>query len=603
MTLRLEGGRVSFEKDFRLAEPNMTQSFDLLGLAGTLHGVRVSADSEEAATGRRRFRYLDLDLRSGDARLALSEVTTDGKVQRARLELTFDRLAAGPGQALVFEVRSFVVSRGGLDLEAELQGGREVVLNGLAVPFRFEAARLVVVGGRPQLLVLRGAGRLPPTLLGEIDARIVLAFAGKEGGNFGLSSADIDLAAPGKPIRCGNTGFELALDGVKIRAFEEKGYHFCAFITGQARFRPESGALARALLGKLGGVTLRFVDCPVCGDARVIRRKLETELRQSFTVELEKPARVNLFELFQFEVRSLGFEPDCPLFGGEPGPALKIGGQVNFAEIGDVVDPDIEFHALWIAPPAGGKSLPRIRFEGLKVKLQLGDQVRVAGSAAAVDGSLPSLIRPPDLPTGITAEGFMGSGEIAIQGLPPMAAAFGFLEIIDARDLAAGSNGEVRPERKRAWFVYLQANRISYRIPIPLIQLYLREAGLGFGFRHTLAVIKAAEAASSPGEHIRVLDEVVKDFPEWRAWQPDIERSGEAARFTFALRGMFAMSSAAPPNEPFTWRPAAEQTLPNPLLFDVVAALRSDFTFLMAVHARAVRRVTGSMSGTWGSPS
>lgn len=587
MTLRLEGGRVGFEKDFPLAQSNTTRSFDLLGLAGELHGVRVSSDAEEAATGRRRFRYLDLDLRSGDARLALAEVTTDGKVRRARLELTFDRLAAGPGQALVFDVKSFAVSRGGLDLEAELQGGREVVLNGLAVPFRFEAARLIVLGGRPQSLVLRGAGRLPPTLLGEIDARIVLAFAGNEGGRFGLSSADIDLAAPGKPIRCGNTGFELALDGVKIRAFEEKGYHFCAFITGQARFRPESSALARGLLGKLGEVTLRFVDCPVCGDGRVIRRKLESELRQSFTVELEKPARANLFELFEFEVRSLGFEPDCPLFGGEPGPALKIGGQVNFAEIGDVVDPDIEFHALWIAPPAGGKGLPRIRFEGLKVKLQLGDQVRVAGSAAAVDGSLPSLVRPPDLPTGITAEGFMGSGEIAIQGLPPMAASFGFLEIVDDRDLAANGDGEVRPERKRAWFVYLQANRISYRIPIPLIELYLREAGFGFGFRYTLAGIKAAEAARSPGELIKVLDEVAKrqgDLAEWRAWQPDIERRGEAARFTFALRGMFAMSSAAPPNEPFTWRPAAEQKLPNPLLFDVVAALRSDFTFLMTVR-------------------
>lgn len=588
LTLRLQGGRVAFEKDFPVGAKDTAQSFDLLGLKGEIHGIRLSSDDEETATGRRRFRYLDLDLRSGDARLALAEVErADGKVERARLELRFDRLAAGPGEALVFEARSFAVSRGGLDLDAELRGGREVVLNGLAVPFRFEAARLVVVGGRPQSLVLRGAGRLPPALLGEIDARIALAFAGTADGRFGLSSADMDLAAPSKPIRCGNTGFELALDGVKIRAFEERGYHFCAFVTGQARFRPEGGGLARGLLGRLGEVTLRFVDCPVCGDARVIRRKLEAELRQSFTVELERPARANLFELFEFEIRSLGFEPDCTLFGGEPGPALKIGGQVNFAEIGDVVDPDIEFHALWIAPPAGGKGLPRVRFEGLKVKLQLGAEIRVAGSAAAVDGSLPSLVRPPDLPTGIAAEGFMGSGEIAIQGLPPMAASFGFLEIVDDRDLAASGDGEVRPERKRAWFVYLQANRISYRVPIPLIELYLREAGFGFGFRYTLAGIKAAEAASSPGELIRVLDEVAKrqgDLAEWRAWQPDVERRGEAPRFTFALRGMFAMSSAAPPNEPFAWNDEEERPLPNPLLFDVVAALRSDFTFLMTAR-------------------
>jgi hypothetical protein len=73
-----------------------------------------------------------------------------------------------------------------------------------------------------------------------------------------------------------------------------------------------------------------------------------------------------LFNLFEFELRGFGFHPSSPKFDGDP--AINISGQIKFAEIGDVMQPKIDFHGLWIAPPKKGEALPRIKADGAPLR-------------------------------------------------------------------------------------------------------------------------------------------------------------------------------------------------------------------------------------------
>ena len=63
------------------------------------------------------------------------------------------------------------------------------------------------------------------------------------------------------------------------------------------------------------------------------------------------------------------------------------------------------------------------------------------------------------------------------------------------------------------------------------------------------------------------------DLHRFSAWRPDVERDD----FTLALKGAF---QTAPAQEPYDDK--QEEKAQNPFLFDVVMALRSDFTFLLS---------------------
>ncbi|MBL8501556.1 MAG: hypothetical protein JNL77_13415, partial [Nitrosomonas sp.] len=517
--------------------------FELLGLKGNF----VSKNE--------KLPELILDLSDGDPRLSLNE--------EVRLNLAYDKLSNG-GEGLGFSVDQFVVSRDGIDLTANVMNDKAVTLTGVDMPFRFDHGQLSIKRSQIQTFTITGHGNLPPTLVGEAKASIELNFA--QGNNrLIVQAAKAVLDKTADPLRCESTQFSITVTKLGLKFVEQDGYHFYFTLTGAAEFRPNSGAFADGLLKNLSSLNIVLNEAPLASDPRVLLKHVE------FLVPVDPPKRSSFFDLFSFELRGVGFHPASDAFGGSP--AFSISGQVNFTDFGDIVTPRFDFHKLWIAPPENGQILPRIRFDGLGVGLALGSMAEASGTAIAVDGKLPSLLKHDALTDkeDVTAKGFLASGSLRIQGWASMSASMGFLELEKP-----GIN-----DKRHAFFIYLQRNDMAEKIPTPIGTIFLREVGFGFGYRYTLAGIAAADKAETPRELIKVLDEISKyqgSLDDVRAWLPTFDN----AALTLALRGLLSITSASSTTE---YNEKGEKDLPNLILFDIVAALRTDLTFLMNVRA------------------
>ncbi|WP_141213322.1 hypothetical protein [Janthinobacterium sp. PC23-8] len=545
LTLNVKAGALGFNPD---------HSFDLLGMQATFLQVPGATPGDR----------LVLDLRGGDTRLMLG----DGW----QLRLAFSQLS-GDGPPLDFRVGRFVMHNAGIDLEAVLDGPSTIKLNGLDVEFTFQAARIAVSGGRITDFNLDATGQLPPALLGNVDVALHLAFGARTDGTIGLLDGSMELARKDQPVRCENTHFMLTLSAVSVRVFEDAGnLHFCAFVSGGATFKPQAAELSGSLLGKLAGLELRFTDCPIAGASEVVRRALE-RLNLSFIVALDTPLEARVFELFRFQVRCIGFMPHDQLFDDHP-PALLVGGQIFFAEAGDVVSAEIDCHLLHLAVPAAGQWLPRLRCEGLGVALRFGASVEIDGLVVAVDGSVGNaLLQSVSKVPAIAAKGFMGQGRVAIQGLPAVAAAFGFVEV-----QATAARGPVR-----AWFVFLEAQHLSYYFQVGPVPIYLREAGLGMGYGFTLVEFVAIDAADSLPALIKSLDTLglsSGELSKLAHWT--LPTDANDMKLTVAARILLTMSSASSQAEPLSWKPDEEEYLPNVFILEAVAALREDSFFMKA---------------------
>ena len=247
------------------------------------------------------------------------------------------------------------------------------------------------------------------------------------------------------------------------------------------------------------------------------------------------------------------------MFGGDG--AMLLTGQVKFAEgAGDSATKQIDYHRLYIGLPEKGKFVPRLFMRDLPVALNMGEVFRLNGMVKFYDDK--------------TTQGFSGEGTLQIQGLPTIAASFSFLRV----------RQDERSPWLRAWFIYLEVRQISFMVPV--VQFYLREVGLGFGYRYTLASIMAADQAKDLRQLLRELRELSRtqgNLATIGAWAVDLERPDEDPRWTVVLRALISQMSAA--KSPLDWDENAEKALPNAYLFDAVIALRSDLTFFMAVRA------------------
>jgi hypothetical protein len=550
LTAGLTGGLI------RISLPKSDKPFNILGME-----VSFTRKSDGTPVVNDQF---FLDMRTRDTRMYLAD-DIDATLKFTQLGVDTS------GRPLTFRIGKFVVHGGGLDLDAALANPYRLKLNGLETDFTFKTASVKISNGKAESFCLEAKGKLPPALMGDVDVGLRLDFGEKADGRVGLLDGMLELDAKGKAIRCENTHFDLTLEHLGVRVFEDGGsLHFCAFLTGSAVFNPAVAELADGMLGKLAGVELRFTDCPLSGASEVVRRELE-KLNLSFVVTLDEPMRANLFELFKFEVRAIGFEPRCNQFEDRPA-AIVIGGQVSFADTGDVVRAECDFHRLYIAP-GQGTLVPRLRCEGLGLALRLGSAFEVEGKVVAVDGRMPPnvLVSPrPDF--SLKANGFMGQGRVAIKGLPPFAASFGFVEIM--------KDGWSSP--KRAWFVYLEAQRLSYHFQLGPIPFYLREAGLGLGYHFTYVGIKAIDEAKDLPSVIKQLDHIATNALEpakLETWDISADDG-----LTLVARVMFSMSSASSPVETLVWKDEQEAQLPNLLLLNAVLAMRNT-TFMMTASA------------------
>ncbi|MDB5584438.1 MAG: hypothetical protein JWR80_9614 [Bradyrhizobium sp.] len=534
-SMKVKGGRF----DIKIGDPKT--EFNLLGLKGKF---RKKDGSEPPAD----FAPLFLDFTDGDPRLGLSDA--------AKIVLSYDKLSTS-GSTLDFEVDSFIVSRDGIDLSAQVQSN-PVTLAGVDMPFRFDKGQLAVKRSQIQTFGLAGHGNLPPALVGEAKASIELNFT-QESGVLALQAAKAVLDKSGDPLRCEGTQFTITVTKLGLKYVRQGQYHFYFTLTGSAEFRPSSDAFADGLLKNISTLRITLDEAPLASDPRVLMNHIE------FQVTVEPPKRSTFFDLFSFELRGVGFHPASPAFGGSP--AFSISGQVNFTDFGDIVTPRFDFHKLWVAPPERGKALPRVRFDGLGVGLSLGSMAEASGTAIAVDGKLPTLFQPDVLPADVTAKGFLASGSLRIQGWASMSASMGFLQL----------EKQGVDEKRPAFFLYVQRNDMAEKIPTPIGTIYLREVGFGFGYRYTLAGIAAAERAETPKELVKILDEISKyqgSLYDVKAWWPTYDN----AAITLALRGMFSFTSVSTTSK---YNEQGEKNLPNLALFDIVVALRTDLTFLM----------------------
>jgi len=474
--------------------------------------------------------------------------------EQAQASLSYDSVGTG-GRGLQFTIDELRIGRTGIDLAASIKPD-PVVLGGVDVPFKFTSGSVAIKQSRFTGGALTGSGQLPQSLIGEANATIALTL-GTEAGEVVVQSATATVDKSGDPIRCTSTNFDLTINELGLDFVREDGYHFYFLVSGSVAFNPSARGLTRGLLKHFGGVEIKLNKAPLAADPRVLMRSI------SFKVKLDPVKVIKAWDIFTFEWRSFGYHPSCDKFGGDP--AISIGGQMMFMEGGDKISARMDFHDMWVSY---GKGMPRFRFDGLTVALSLGG-VKVEGTAVTVDGSLPSLYKPSVLPANVTANGFLASGRIQFPGWSPLTASMGFLEL--------------RKEGKaprHAFFIYGQREQQTEPIDTPVGRLYLREYGFGFGYRYTVAGIARAERAETPGQLIQILDEVSKfqgSLDQFQAWEPTYEN----ADLTMALRGMLSLAAASSRD---SYNAGKEADLPNPLLFDIVAALRTDLTFLISMR-------------------
>lgn len=478
----------------------------------------------------------------------------------ARMQLRFNGLS-DDGKGVVFNVDTFKIGPGGLDIKASVDDAA-VNMRGIRVPFRFTAGGLEIKGGRLVSALVTGRGILPPDLIGAAECSVGLTFGEVAGEGIVLQACTVDLDKKNDPIVCHASRFTLTITDLGLSFVKDGGYHFFYLVTGSLRFSPKQGEFESGLLQYLDGIEMDLERTPLSADPSVLAKHI------SFQKSLNPKKSFNLFNLFTFELRGFGYHPASPKFGGAP--AVNISGQIKFAEIGDVMQPSIDFHGLWIAPPAQGESLPRIKADGLGIDLNLKGSIRVRGTVLAVDADSHTVEPDSDLaPPGYNTYGFLGQGEFDIPGWGSMAASLGFLEL-ERQD---------RPgERRKSFFFFAEQRKLAIEIPTVVWTFYLREVGFGMGFRYTLDALAAADRATSVPKLISALDDVSKrqgDLHKFSTWKPE----PEGDRVTLALKGALQTYPASK-----TWSDEEEETAENPFLFDVVAAIRSDFTLFMGLR-------------------
>ncbi|NDU72263.1 hypothetical protein GWI34_06445 [Actinomadura sp. DSM 109109] len=563
LPITLPQGEVGFDIGVRLRV--LSLSFDLLcRLTFDLRTFALKVDHDQGIELRSplaerefpdlfglRWRFRGKEL--GDGTFHYFTIATKDyhyQVQQpagAVLELDFTRASEEP---ITFSVRGFALTPKGVDLAATVTD-RPARLNGLRTRFRFTDSGFAIRENRIADFTLAGSGPLPPDLVGDATADIALQFAQREGGDLTLVQGAANLRGV-KLLDCKGTRFQFSVDALGLRFVDDGAFHLYFTVTGSARFVPAPGDDADGPLALLGRIRIDLVQCPLTGDARVIGKHVK------FLVELPKPQTFSFLGCFEMELRAIGFVPQCEFFDGDG--AMQVTGQLKFAQgPGDTPDSRPDYHELFIGLPLPGEFVPRIHFTRLAVNVAMGAAFRLTGAVDFVDD--------PD------QTGLVGEGVVQIQGLPAIAASFGFLRV---------RRGPGSPWL-RAWFLYLEIRQVSFMIPV--IQIYLREIGMGFGYRFTIASIKAADAENDVRKLLTTLEGLSRtqgDLSRRDRWAVDLEDAGEDPRWTIVLRAMISQTSASA--SPLRYEAFAEADLACVFLVDAIIAFRSDLTFFMAVR-------------------
>ena len=454
-------------------------------------------------------------------------------------------------EPIPFDVSRFEITKKGVVADARVTDA-PVTLNGINTAFRFTKGELQVRDGATADFTLEGTGPLPPALIGDATAQIAIRFANRAGAVRPVSSGA--TLTDDAPIADSAAGFTYRVQSVGLEFVPADGeYHFFFRLATAMEFAPPPGLGPDHVIADLAAASIQLFDAPLAGDASVLGDVLD------FVVELPEPASFAVLGCFSMRILAVGFEPAYEPFDGAP--AIVVSGQISFADgEGDKAVGVDSRHRFAIGAPAVGATVPRVHFEELAVVIEKGDAFKLDAVVTFTDSA--------------DAGGFEGEGILEIKGLPAFAIAVGFMRVRRPVDDAW----------LRAWFVAANVSKLTLRVPS--LELYLRELGLGFGYRYTLTSIAAADQTEDVGELLAELRELSRsqgDLATRDAWSVSLEDPDTDARWTIALRALFSQG-ASPKSTPTRWDESTEAKIPSAFLFDVVAAVRSDLTILLAAR-------------------
>jgi len=511
-------------------EPSYSPEDAHLGLYWTLRGAPIE--------GSDRFEYFRVATKDYNYQIQMAE--------GAAFEVEYREISDEP---ILFIISDFVLSPNGIGLTAEVSD-RPARLNGIDTRFRFSGSRLEIVENSIKDLTLAGSGPLPPDLVGEAMVDVALQFK-QVNGSLTLVAGSAQLQA-NKLLECKGTRFQFAVDAIGLKFVLENRFHLYFTLTGSAQFVLAAGDDSEGALALLPKIKIDMVECPLCGDVSVLAKHIK------FLIELPKPLKFSFLKAFDFELRGFGFQPQTEVLGGIG--SMLLSGQILFSQGGgDIIEAKVDFHNLYIGLPKKGQFVPQIYFKRIAVQLKVGEAFELYGAVEFYDEG--------------TIKGFAGEGMVDLKGMPQVAAAFSFVRV--RRDENANW--------VRAWFIYLEVRKVSFMIPV--VQLYIREIGLGFGYRYTVASIKAVDKENDIKKlraELVKLSRTQAELAKVSSWAVDLEDPGQDPRWTIVFRAMIAQNSASPGALQYT--DSAEEVLPSLFLLDAMIAFRSDLTFYMAVR-------------------
>jgi hypothetical protein len=477
----------------------------------------------------------------------------------AKFTVSYDK-ATMPGDRIEFDISDFALTTKGVNVTATITD-KPARLNGLETQFRFTEGAITITENRVASFSIAGTGPMPPDLVGDAVVDVGLRFA-QVGENHAvrLVCGEAKIRGP-KLLSCRSTRFEFELDGLGLRFVHDGGAdHLYFTVTGKARYKLQEVDDHSGPLAWLPGIEMQLVDCPLTGNARVIAKHV------TFLIELPKKVRFSFLGCFTMELRAIGFVPQFDKLG-DPTAAMRLSGQMMFGDTGDLIETRIDLHDVFVALPKPGSLMPRLYIKRLGVRIAQGETFALEGVVDFFNGE--------QVEPGIIGYGFAGEGSVTIKGLPPIAASMAWLRV----------SNDAGATWKRAWFLYLEARRMSLHIPV--LEIYIREIGFGFGYRYTLASIKEADETTDVRKLLKRLKQLAKtqgNLSKRDQWRIDLEGPGQDARWTVALRALFASSSAQ--TSPFTgYDVTTESSLPSLYVMDAVLAVRSDLTFFLAGRA------------------
>ncbi|GEM_PF-3817445 len=505
LTIALLGEEIKLFGEWRMEFNWETLAFDPAA------GLQLSPESKKFSIGDLHIEGLNtLSVEWGAGQLSL---------KASSLRAYYSGISEEGDDARGFEflITNLLIDSGGIDIDLELVGGTPKVA-GIGEAFKGAAGAISFRRSVFEFGYITAEGPLP--WLDNATGSITLTF----GRGFKLQGVqgEFQLGVHHKT----DWWVEIDLKAVGIELDFSRGKNsLILMITGKLGLKPPEGA---------GGIFKYFKEIELEFKDLVLTKSFDRlPAGLSLNVVLDKPFNISFLDIFDFEIRSLGIGS-----GFDPGgAALSLGGQIFFSS-NDLANTDPEYHKFKIGSPSLDSFMPRFALENLPFDVSLKPTLHASGKVQFRDNA--------------DWKGFIGSGTLTINGNISITCVF---EFSNKRRQSDGT-------MLRVWMVYAEWLNFDMQL---LGDFYLRDIGMGFGWRKTLKVL------NDPLKLLSHSFDPAETFPhKAEAWEDDLE--SDPARWTVVMSAWLTLGNN-------------DRKKVSELVGNILLALRSDLTVLLLVRA------------------